>query len=244
MRDPEHRLQDFDAFVFDFGSWLTACYHETGHPEVRGSTRREVWERECGERRTAPEAVLALLMMPGATRTVRRQTVEIFNHGYIAAALAAHEGAEVEVRWAPGDLRAVWVFDGAGRLVCRAVAPDLARFGESVPMQALREARAETRRIAQVIAAGDEARRTLARQPDALTRQIASAKGEPRRAAPVVRPVLTPLNAKDQRLRLAEANESAEAELARARGERDAARDDAMRELAARYGVFEDVDGE
>lgn len=142
--------------------WCAERYAHKPHGGLKGRTPFEVaagWQG--GVRRIADERALDVLLSAPADdgwRTVRKKGIQLGGHWYDDPALGGLEGQRVRVLCDEADAGHLYVFDDAGRFVCKAFSPELT--GRS-PREIAAERR---RRQRQVVAAGKTRLRQAAKR--------------------------------------------------------------------------------
>ncbi|QMT33489.1 Mu transposase C-terminal domain-containing protein [Conchiformibius steedae DSM 2580] len=89
----------------------------------RHLTPHEMWAlkvKEFGEPPKVGAEEEGWLFRPQIVRTVRRGEISIFNNVYFSEQLNEYNGLEMRVGYDVQDAQWVWVYDDAGRLVCKA----------------------------------------------------------------------------------------------------------------------------
>lgn len=116
--------EELQAFCND---WCKSVYAHRPHRSLKGKTPWQMRREYAGEiRRIEDERALDVLLTPLATdggwRTVGKEGIRAGTARYVHAALGPCMGQRVQVRVNKVDAQHAYVFDEAGRFVCKAVA--------------------------------------------------------------------------------------------------------------------------
>lgn len=129
IQSPIQTWDDFKAFI----EAEIEAYNNRPHRSLlkftdaagqsRYMTPNEMWAlkvREFGEPPKVADDEVAYLFRPQIMRTVRRGEISLFNNVYFSNLLEEFNGETLRVGYDVQDAQWVWVYDDAGRLICRA----------------------------------------------------------------------------------------------------------------------------
>lgn len=115
--DPEKKAAlTYDQLSAVLVRWIVDVYHNTPHEGLGGETPRNCWERLTGEYGVTPPPSLPrrrLIFGREIKRVLQKDGVTVLGVRYHSKQLAQHmmhsPDTEMEVRWYPEDIGAVWV---------------------------------------------------------------------------------------------------------------------------------------
>jgi transposase InsO family protein len=144
-------LPDYEQVLAELDKWIVAINareHKSGR--LRGLSSDDAWEKFRGDVRPVRADLLPILALRQENpQLVKRNGVCLFGRlWYWNQQLTLHLGREVVVRYNPGDLSRVWIFDIEGKLLVEVERSELANVSRQdvgAAMAAQRRARRAVR---------------------------------------------------------------------------------------------------
>lgn len=147
-------LLDMGEFYTQWSRWLSEKYMDRVHGGLKQAGEQYITPRDLlrhGERyekAAPPRSYATMLMMKSESVHVYNVGIRKFGHEYRADELCDYIGRKVDIKYDPGDVTTLYVFDKKGRRICEAVSQELLQVGPQVDKEALENhIRAQKRQI-------------------------------------------------------------------------------------------------
>jgi transposase InsO family protein len=162
-----------DEFEKRFAGWVEADYNNRGSrgKEMNGRTPNEVFAEDNVARPVDENSLSLLLLKSSRPVKVGRNGVTHLDRVYFAEPLLRIKGEEVYLRYDPGEMGRLWVYNMADQFVCQVTERE--RIPWNADEATLSEAIKQKRHENKVIADADKIRDDRSREPDRLKAFIA-----------------------------------------------------------------------